>query len=161
MPNFLSGRPAIWAYLAGLLAVGAAALWQTHQLALAEAREAKLGRELSDLRLSLAQANESATRRAADAAEAVRNEYETRIAETEPLVERVVVRIRDRCVPIPSAHSGEGVPNATGVADGSAEGAGDDADDGFGEALGRDITYCVAELNRLRALQDWWRSAAF
>jgi hypothetical protein len=153
---------AMYTYLAGLALVGAAALWQTHQLALAEGREASLGRQLAELRQSLAEAEAEAQRRIASAQETVRREYEESITNTEPLVERVVVRIRDRCVPVQPAPaaSGDAVPQPAGVADGAAQGVGDDQDDGFADALGRDITYCRAELARLTALQNFWRSVA-
>lgn len=152
--------PAMYAYLAGLALVGGMALWQTHQLALAEGREARLGRELAELRQSLAEAEIEAQRRIASAQETIRREYEESITDTEPLVERVVVRIRERCMPVPSTNSGDTVPQPSAVADGSTEEPGDDPDDGFGEALGRDIEYCAAELERLKALQGWWRAAA-
>ena len=147
-----------------------AAGWQTYQVSVNKTKLAECRTTSSELRESITSANNEMLRRVADARRTAREQFESEVEITEPLVRDVLVRLDTLCVPEPAGDTVRGaVPGATGVADGTDSGAGGDRDGGergstdrsrFIEALKRDIEYCQAEVTRLSAFQKWARGVS-
>lgn len=151
------GLPIVIGFAALLLALIAWGGVQTVRVAHEQRAHEKTKSALQQIKDSIkTAAAESQARGAVTGQQAVEG-YEDAKQQAAPVVERVVTRVRNVCLREPAADDHLPLPNRASEAHDAATGAGDAGDRAFARAIGRDLTTCAAELERLKALQRWVR----